>query len=293
MRLVLLSKLLLAVIAFTTVTCFGQTTYSQVPNQARLQAQQELNQATYSYREGRFADAEAHSEKAVGLDPQNRTALAFLARCLHAQYRPGVNTEENLAKAEQAIAAYKRILELVPNDEESYKAIAYLFGAMNDDESQRAWIFKRASDTSIDATKRADAYVALASKDWDCSFKLTEHPTTKEIEIDDRGKATVRYLLPKESKEFETAKQCATSGFSLAQLAIGLAPENESAWSFKTNLLLELAKLSQMSKDESERQRLLREYEIALAETTRLAQANQDAKERVKEERAKSKPKPF
>jgi tetratricopeptide (TPR) repeat protein len=290
MRLILRGVLVLTAIVCAAWSCLGQTTESQAPVGSKLLAQQELNQAAASYREGKFEDAQIHSEKALAWDPNNKTAPFFIARCLHAQCRPGVTTEENIAKAQQTIAAYKRILERVPGDEESYKAIAYLLAAIKEEETLRDWVLRRAADTSVAAAKRAEAYIVLASKDWDCSFKMTELPTAKETTVTGK-KLIVRYVMPKDGKDFEEAKQCANRGLTMVELAIGLDPENESAWSYKTNLLLEQAKLSEMANDEPERRRFYREYDVALAQTTRFAKANQKKREK-EEETSVAEPKP-
>jgi hypothetical protein len=77
--------------------------------------------------------------------------------------------------------------------------------------------------------------------------------------------------MPKERVEFEQAKECANRGLEMANTAINLMPENESAWSYKTNLLLELAKLAEMSGEVQPKREFQRQYEEALKETTRVA----------------------
>jgi hypothetical protein len=77
----------------------------------RIRAKNELNEAARSYRESHFDEAEQHSRRALELDPGNKTAPLFIARTIHAQYRTGVTTPENLAKANEAIAAYKKSLQ--------------------------------------------------------------------------------------------------------------------------------------------------------------------------------------
>src|SRR5688572_32211024 len=89
----------------------------------RIRAKNQLNEAARAYREGRFPEAEQHSRQAADLDPNNKTAPMFIARTIHAQYRPGVLSPENLAKANEAIEAYQRLLSQNPNDDEAYKAI--------------------------------------------------------------------------------------------------------------------------------------------------------------------------
>src|SRR5829696_1468142 len=87
----------------------------------RVRAKNELNEAARSYREGQFVEAEQYSRRALEMDPNSKTARMFIARTIHAQYRPGVQAPENIAKANEAIAAYQRILENDPKNDEAYK----------------------------------------------------------------------------------------------------------------------------------------------------------------------------
>src|ERR1044071_941666 len=145
----------------------------------RIRAKNQLNEAARAYREGRFPEAEQHSSEAASLYPNNKTAPMFIARTIHAQYRPGVQSPENIAKAQEAIQAYQQLLAKNPKDEEAYKAIAYLYGAIKEDDKLRQWISARASNESAEPEKRSEAYVVLASKDWDCFYKITEQQGVK------------------------------------------------------------------------------------------------------------------
>src|SRR3982751_3472714 len=168
----------------------------------RIRSKNQLNEAARAYREGKFPEAEQHSREAAALDPDNKTAPMFIARTIHAQYRTGVQTPENIAKAQQAIDAYQQILAKNPKDDEAYKAIAYLYGAIKEDDKLRQWIAARASNEATEPEQRAEAYVVLASKDWDCSFKITEQPGVKNTNVDQAtSRATVSYKKPKEQKD--------------------------------------------------------------------------------------------
>src|SRR5215204_2810901 len=105
----------------------------------RIRSKNQLNEAARAYREGRFPEAEQHSREAAALDPDNKTAPMFIARTIHAQYRPGVQNPENIAKAQQAIEAYQQILAKNPQDDEAYKAIAYLYESTKDEGKLRQW----------------------------------------------------------------------------------------------------------------------------------------------------------
>jgi len=246
----------------------------------RIRAKNQLNEAARSYREGKFEEAEGHSRRAAELDPDNKTAPMFIARTIHAQYRPGVTSPENIAKANEAIEAYQKILEKNPKDEEAYKAIAYLLTAIKEDAKLRQWITTRAASDSTEPEKRAEAYIVLASKDWDCSFKITELPSNKITTIDpSNNKATVSYKRPGDQKEFDTAQMCVKQGLTEVENAIKFDPNNESAWSYKTNLLLEAAKLAEMEGNTERKAEFQKQYEAALKRTTELNVANQKRKE--------------
>jgi tetratricopeptide (TPR) repeat protein len=268
----LMKLLTCLIITLALAASLPAQTPTPVSDEAKAQAKQELNQAARAYREGNFAEAQAHSEKALLLDPQNKAAPMYVARTIHAQYKPGDFTPENIAIARAAIVAYQKLLERSPNDDEAYKAVAFLYGAVKDEELLHEWLMQRARDGSMPNEKRAEAFVVLASKDWDCSFKLTELPVNKIAVVPARGnKAYVKYRMPKERDQFEQARECANHGLEMANIAIGLTPESESGWSYKTNLLLELEKLAEMSGDVQQKREFHRQYEEALNETKRVS----------------------
>jgi tetratricopeptide (TPR) repeat protein len=257
----------------------------------RIRSKNQLNEAAKAYREGKYPEAEQHSREAAALDPDNKTAPMFIARTIHAQYRPGVQSPDNIAKAQQAIEAYQSILQKNPQDEEAYKAIAYLYGAIKEEDKLRQWISTRATSESTEPVKRAEAYVVLASKDWDCSFKITEQPGVKTTTIDQTSnKATVSYQKPKDAKDFNQAQLCVKNGLSEVENAIKFDPNNESAWSYKTNLLLEASKLAEMDGQAEQKEQYQKDYEAALKRTTELSVANQKRKEEA-EKAAASPPK--
>jgi hypothetical protein len=254
----------------------------------RIRAKNELNEAARTYREGHFDEAEQHSRRALALDPENKTAPSFVARTIHAQYRPGVQSPENLAKANEAIQAYQQILQKDPKNEEAYKAIAYLYGAIKEEDKLRSWISSRANDTSVTPERRAEAYIVLASKDWDCSFKMTELPANKTTTLNEGNRATVSYKKPKEQKEFDSAQACVKRGLEEIENAIKLDPNSESAWSYKTNLLLEASKLAEMDGKTDQKAELDKQREVAQKRTNALSEANQKKKEAEEAKKAAS-----
>lgn len=280
--ILVLASIVLAILVATTSGC-------GVIN--RIRAKNQLNEAARAYRDGRFPEAEQHSREAAQLDPNNKTAPMFIARTIHAQYRPGVQNADNIKKAQEAIQAYQQILDKNPKDEEAYKAIAYLYGAIKEEDKLRQWISARAANESAEPEKRSEAYVVLASKDWDCSFKITEQPGVKFTTVDPAtNRATVSYKKPKEQKDFNQAQMCVGQGLVEAENAIKFDSNNESAWSYKTNLLLEASKLAEMDGQTEKKAQYQKEYEAALQRTQELSAANQKRKEE-EEKKSASPPK--
>jgi tetratricopeptide (TPR) repeat protein len=252
----------------------------------RIRAKNQLNEAARAYHEGHFEEAEQYSRKAFELDPNSKTAPLFIARTIHAQFRPGVQAPENLAKAQEAIQAYQQILQRDPKNDEAYKAIAYLYGATKDDEKLRSWISSRANDSAAPPERRAEAYIVLASKDWDCSFKITELPTNKTMALGAGNRATITYKKPQNQKDFETAQACVKRGLEEVENAIKLDPNNESAWSYKTNLLIEASRLAEMDGKLDQKAIFDKQREEAQKRTTELSQINQ--KKKLEEEARKA-----
>ncbi len=287
MRLLAIPSLLVLV-TVTTICGQDQTTpTSQQPSAAQREAREELNRAAAAYRAGNFLEAQQHSERALSLDPTNRTAPIFVARTIHVQYKPGDDTPENVEFARAAIAAYKRILTYEPENEEAYKAIAVLYGAIHEDQLQRDWIFQHASNPLVPVKKRAEAYAVLAGKDWDCSFKITELPENKLV-VMRSDKPTVVFRKPENGLEFARAKQCVESGLENAEIAIAFDPECGAAWSYKTNLLIENSKLAEMEGQYETKKAYLKAADEAQAHTSIVAEKRRRLEEAGDESESQS-----
>jgi len=190
-----------------------------------------------------------------------------------------VQAQDNVAKANEAIQAYQRILEKDPKNDEAYKAIAYLYEALGQDDKLKSWISARAVDQGVAPEKRAESYIVLASKDWDCSFKITELPSNKTTTLQGGNRAVVSYKKPSDAKDFDNAQKCVKRGLEEVENAIKLDPNSEAAWSYKTNLLLEASKLAEMEGNTAKKAELDKQREVAQKRTEELSRANQKKKE--------------
>lgn len=257
---------------------FGQTD----PEPAR----RELNLGARAYRDGRFAEAEQRFRRALELDPAMKNVPLFIARAIQQQYKPGDQTPENLAVGERAVAAYQDILKANPGNEDAYKAVVFLYGQMKQDEKVNQLLMQRAS-SGPSPKARSEALTILASKQWNCSYEITEQKENKTTE-NRPDKILIHYRKPANQADFDKAQQCTTEGLRLAEEATALDAENPNAWSYKANLLREKAKLAEMAGDARAKDEFDKQYASALETQRRLGA--EATKKKEAEEAAKTPP---
>lgn len=274
-------KLSQARFALMFLVCLGVVATSGCSAINKVRAKNELNEAARAYKAGKFDEAERRSRRALELDESQPNAPAFIARSIHAQFRQGITTPENLEKAEKAIKAYEEVLKRDQNNEEAFNAIGFLYGAINQDEKQRSWIEARAHNEQVKPEKRSEAYTFLASKDWDCSFRITESNENRETVTKD-GRSVIQFKKPKDPAVYAQAQQCLARGMANANEAIRLNPDNEKAWGYKTNLLLEAKKLAEMDGKTEDAAKFGKEADEAQKRTAELNVKRREAEEKAK-----------
>jgi len=209
------------------------------------QARDEWNRGSIAYRAGRYAEARAHFERARELDPKLENVRLYIARSIARQYRQGDPSPENVAKGEEAVAAYEALLADEPANDDAFRSLYQLHVLMGNEERARDLLLRRANDATAPPAKRAEIFFGLAAREHKCAFEVTERKENKES-VGEAGKQTVRYKMPADVSQFYRAQQCAMSGLEFAEQATQLAPESAAAWSHKANLARELAKLAEM-----------------------------------------------
>jgi TonB family protein len=245
----------IALMLAASTVVFGQTNVEE--------ARKELTLGERAYRMGRYAEAEQRFRHALELDPTQKNAPLFIARAVQQQYKPGVNTPENLAVGERAVVAFQEILSKDPANDDAYKAIAFIYGHMKNEEKLSELMLSRANDFSLSNDKRAEAFVMLASKKWNCSYDITEQKENKTTE-QKPDKVHVQYKMPADPGDFIRARQCVTEGMQLVEQALTLAPKNPNPWSYKANLLREASKLAEMEGDAAQKEEYQKQFEEAL-----------------------------
>lgn len=236
-------------------------------------AEQEIRAALCEIDQHAYGLAQQRIERLLQSDPANLDARKVLLGILAAQIKPGDTSPENIALIRKATDGYQEVL---PNsqltDTEKRRIddfLVLLYGKISRDE-QRKELERRAVDPKRTAKDRSSVYTVLAAQSWDCSFKITELPESKLV-IVKRNSATVTYKKPSAQKDFESAQGCVKRGLDEVESAFKLDPDNESAWSYKTNLLLEASKLAEMEGDSIHKAAYRKQSDEAIKVATDLA----------------------
>jgi len=89
----------------------------------RLKARDELNKGVNAFRAAQFQAAIDHFQQAASLDPRLLNARLYLAMSYFQQYAPGGESPDNKKIGQQAVDAFKNVLEL---DTSNATALAYI-----------------------------------------------------------------------------------------------------------------------------------------------------------------------
>jgi tetratricopeptide (TPR) repeat protein len=237
-----------------------------------IRAKSQLNEAVSAYKDKKYDEAEKYTRKALELDPTNENAPLILAVTLQTQYRRGDTSEPNVKRAQEAIDLYKQVEAKDPNNDQAFTAVTILLGYLNKPDEQRAWLEKRANDAAVSATRRSDAYAFLANKDWECSIEITDKNKQNVSKPD--GSVTIQYKKPQDAGEYDKALKCMTHGLEMAETAISMNADSETAWGQKYNLLREAAKLAKMDENEDKASQYEKQALEALKRTQDLHERN-------------------
>jgi tetratricopeptide (TPR) repeat protein len=97
---------------------------------SKLRARDQLNKGVTAYKNAKYEDAIEHFQQATALDPSLINAKMYLATAYAQQYIPGVEDNDNLKMANQAIEQYQHVLDTnAARDQKvnAAKGIAYLY----------------------------------------------------------------------------------------------------------------------------------------------------------------------
>jgi tetratricopeptide (TPR) repeat protein len=133
----------------------------------KLKARDHLNKGVQAYKVAQFSTAIDHFRQAIELDPTLINARLYLATAYASQYIPGAASPENTKIGEQAIAEFKKVLEVDPNNIGSIKGIGGLYFNMKQMDEAKAWQRKLSELQPNDP----EPYYYIGVIDWTLTFE--------------------------------------------------------------------------------------------------------------------------
>lgn len=133
----------------------------------KLKARDQLNKGVAAYKNAKYEEAIGHFQQSVALDPQLLNAKLYLATAFAQQYIPDADTPENNHMADQAIDAYKSVLDQDPKNINSVKGIAYLYLNMHKFDLSKQYYLKAAQIDPNDA----EPYYSVGVIAWTQSYQ--------------------------------------------------------------------------------------------------------------------------
>lgn len=279
------------IIVFLSIGLLTSCTYYN-----KIKSRQDLVDGAAAYKNRKFDEARELFKDAISRDPngetqEGRTAQVFLARTLHSEF---IAKRENREKAEQAITEYQKVLQRDISDQSSFKAVANLYENLQMQDQWLKWVTERANNTSVPAEQRAEALVTLAARKYTCANEISDTDATKKTVKKD-GKDIYQFSKPANPEDFERLKQCAQEGLDLVNRAVELAPNSDSAWSYKANLLGQKARVAEMDGNNAEKEQFKAEADQAkerftvLNEERKRKEAEEEARKQAEKEAANKK----
>jgi tetratricopeptide (TPR) repeat protein len=232
-----------AIVRAVIVVVGALLVFALIGNAHPQSASSEIDLGAQAYRQGKYAEAEQHFEKAVSLEPTNTVAHLYLATVCAQQYIPGVDTPENTSLGEKAVGQYQTVLDANPTQEQrvnSAKGIAYIYLNMKKFEDAKTY-YRMAADADPDDP---ESYYSLGVIDWtecyqprmEAREKLGVKPEDNLNPANDEQRRTCDELRAKNTPAIE-------DGIDMLGKAIKLRPDYDDAMAYMNLMYRERADL--------------------------------------------------
>ncbi|MGH8128639.1 MAG: tetratricopeptide repeat protein [Terriglobales bacterium] len=128
----------------------------------KLQARDQLNRGVAAFKAAQFNEAITHFQNAIKLDPTLVNAKLYLATAYQSQFVPGSPSPDNMQFANNALAAYRSVLDQNPSNANAVAGIARLNFDMGNLEGARTF-YERSLQLS---PKDPTAYYTIGAIDY-------------------------------------------------------------------------------------------------------------------------------
>jgi Tetratricopeptide repeat len=253
----------------------------------KVMAKDKLNQGVLKFNTGDREAAKAFFLEATEYDPSNSVAWLYYGATLVRDYK---EQEKNEAKkkeiANQALQVFEKALSLsgsnCTNKDNAISNIAVIYDDLNDNDSWRTWILKRAEDSCSSKETRLTSYYHIAVRYFNCSHDQTNRYQNKANASDVWHYRDMDY--PAALADKRKSEDCVTKGLEYIEKALEQDPEDSNSLFYKGLLYRERQMLT---KDPVKRKEL---GEIALKlneQASALLQKREAEKKQKKEAEAK------
>jgi len=133
------AKLIILIILVMTLIFFLTSCERVKPK--NLMANNHFSRGNHHFADGLYRKAIEEYEQALNLNPDLSDIYRFLGESYKNLYRPGIDTQENLEKAEKALEALKKAYELFPNNKEVIYSLGDMYDKLRDfDEAEKLYL---------------------------------------------------------------------------------------------------------------------------------------------------------
>jgi len=202
----------------------------------KLKARDQLNKGVAAYKNGKYPVAIDFFKSAVELDPTLLNAKLYLATAYANRFVPGVEDEENVKFADQAVSVFQGILKEDPNNIASITGIASLYFQMKKMDEAKEFYKKQ---IALDPAS-SDAYYSIGVIDWTLVYR-------PRMELRARLKITKPEDPIKDDKErkalAEKSLPLIEEGMNSLNKAMELKPDYDDAMAYLNLLYREKADL--------------------------------------------------
>lgn len=277
----------------------------------RVMARKNLVDGAEAYNNRKFPEAEERFRGAVQFDPdgsstESRTAQLFLARTLHSEF---AGNRGETPKAMQAIEEYQKALtafltatneaktELAQKpgnkklqgqfDRSSetvgsiVRAVASLYENLQANDKWMDWQLKAANNAEFPNETRSNAYISLGARQNSCANDISDVEPVKKTVIKPEG-AVFEFQKPESEETFSTFKECISKGTEYIDKALELNKNSESAWSYRTSLLVQKMRLAEMEDNTEQKEAFKEEADKAKEQFQKLAEDRRKKEEAEK-----------
>jgi tetratricopeptide (TPR) repeat protein len=132
----------------------------------KLRARDQLVKGVQSFKSGKYEEAVGHFQTSISLDPDYDVARMYLATAYSYQVVANLDTPDNIAIANKALANFDFVLQKNPNDLDALRQIAAI------DRNIKQFDKAKAVEEKILSIKPDDAEAAytIGSIDWNLAF---------------------------------------------------------------------------------------------------------------------------